>query len=228
MLARARDAGVHHFLSVGVDAGSSFGSIELAQRESDVLAAVGVHPTRVGATTSVGYMRELAQQPRVAAIGEVGLDDSMGAEHLPDQIAFLGACLKLAAELDKAVVLHVIGAHRQAAHILSGYRAVRTVVHYFQGDGDLAWMYLGLGCHISVGKPVTRPDRVELRKAVRGIPLDRLLLETDTYPLPGRTTEPRDVVEICQAVADLHEVSFEAVAEVTKAHYVRLFAPEGP
>jgi TatD DNase family protein len=81
-----------------------------------------------------------------------------------------------------------------------------------------------LGCHISVGKPVTRPDRVELRKAVRRIPLDRLLLETDTYPLPGRTTEPRDVVEICRAVAELHGVSFEEVAEATTANYLRLFA----
>jgi TatD DNase family protein len=134
---------VRHFLSVGVDAGSSYGSIELARRESGVLAAIGVHPARVGAATGVGYMHELAQQPEVVAIGEVGLDNSVGREHLPAQAAFFGACLKLAAELDKAVVLHVIGAHRQAAHILSGYRALRTVVHYFQGDGDLAWMYIG-------------------------------------------------------------------------------------
>ena len=223
MLTRARQAGVRHFLAVGVEAGSSDSAVELAQREPDVLAAIGVHPKAVGSATTVGNVRELAQQPCVAAIGEVGLDDSVGPEHLPAQIAFFGNCLDLAAELDKAVALHVVGAHRQAREMLAGHRTLRTVVHYFQGDVELARRYLDLGCHISVGKPVTRPDRAELREAVRQVPLDRLLLETDTYPLPGRTTEPRHVVDVCRAVAELHGVTFEEVAEATTASYLRLF-----
>ena len=73
------------------------------------------------------------------------------------------------------------------------------------------------------GKPATRPERLALREAVRWIPLNRLLLETDTYPLPGRATEPRDIHVVCQTVADLKGLSFETVAEATTSNYLRLF-----
>lgn len=223
MLERARHVGVQHVLAVGVDAASSAAAINLASRAEGVLAAVGVHPTRVGAASTVDGLRELAGRPGVVAIGEVGLDDTAPAELLPAQTTFFGACLKLAAELDLALALHVVGAHQRAQQLLISGGPVRAVVHYFQGDFRLAQAYLDLGCSISVGKPVTRPDRVALREAVRGIPLDRLLCETDTYPLPGRSTEPRDVVEVCRAVAEVRRVEFETVAEATTANYLRLF-----
>ena len=83
--------------------------------------------------------------------------------------------------------------------------------------------YLGIGCFISLGKPVTRPERGALREAARHIPLDRLLLETDTYPLPGRATEPRDVAAICQTIATLRALSFDEVATATTQNFARLF-----
>ena len=158
----------------------------------------------------------------MAAIGEVGLDDTAAGAPLPAQEALFSACLGLADELDLALSLHVVGAHRRAQAILAAGRTYRAVVHYFQGDAELAERYLALGCFISVGKPVTRTDRARLREAVARIPLDRLLLETDTYPLPGRTTEPRDVAEICRAVAELRGLPCEKVARATTANYLRL------
>ena len=72
-------------------------------------------------------------------------------------------------------------------------------------------------------KPVTRLERADLREAIRGIPLDRLLLETDTYPLPGRTTEPRDIADIARAVGELRGESYEAIATATTTNFLRLF-----
>lgn len=223
MLDRARSAGVLHFLAVGVDAASSTDAAALAAREPGVRAAVGIHPTRLGPDWSLDALRALIDQPGVAAIGEVGLDDGARAAPLHRQRVFFAACLDLAVERDLPVVLHVVGHHARAQAMLVERQGVRAVVHYFQGDRGLADAYLELGCFISVGKPVTRPARAALREAVGAIPLDRLLLETDTYPLPGRTTEPRDVVEVGQAVAKLQGVGTDAVARATTANYLRLF-----
>jgi TatD DNase family protein len=225
MLTRARRGGVRHFLAVGGDLASSARAVGLAARRRGVLAAVGVHPTRVGGLDlprAMAELRRLARQPGVAAIGEVGLDDSR-PESPGEQEAFFSACLELAAELDLALALHLVGAHERGRTLLRSAPAGRRVVHYFQGDWSLAESYLELGCCISVGKPVTRSEHLLLREAVRQVPLDRLLLETDTYPLPGRTTEPRDVMLICQAVAELKKLSFDAVAEATTDNYLRLF-----
>jgi TatD DNase family protein len=155
-----------------------------------------------------------------AAIGEVGLDD--GAPDPEGQRAYLGECLRLADERGLPVVLHVAGAastHEAALEIVGQYPGVRTVVHYFVGGPALAQRYLERGCWISVGRPVTRPEQAAVRAAVPRIPLDRLLLETDTYPLPGRTTEPRDVATVCAAVAGLTGRSYEEIGTATTASF---------
>lgn len=225
MLARARRVGVRRFLSVGVDEASSAAAVRLAARSRGIMAAVGLHPALVWGhelQTTMAHFRELAQSPGVAAIGEVGLDATAEAP-LELQERFFAVFLALAEELDLAVVLHVVGAHQRAQAMLAAHRTRRAVVHYFQGDATLGDSYLALGCFISVGKPVTRPDQQALREAVRGIPLERMLLETDAYPLLGRTTEPRDIVTVCEAVAELKGTSWAAVAEATTANYRHLF-----
>jgi TatD DNase family protein len=225
MLARARAAGVSSFLAVGVDLASSEATVRLAGVHEGVLAAVGLHPARATEQDPEGVvrgLRSLAGQPRVAAIGEAGLDAGSGAG-MDQQEALFAAQVRLAAELGLPLVLHVAGAHDRALAILKEAPPPRTVVHYFQGNARLAASYLELGCFISVGKPVTRAEQAALRDAVRGIPLDRLLLETDTYPLPGRSTEPRDVTLVCGAVAALHGVPAEAVAAATTANFASVF-----
>jgi TatD DNase family protein len=121
------------------------------------------------------------------------------------------------------VVLHVVGAHARAQQVLRAHAPVRAVIHYFVGDAGLAERYLDLGCLIAVGKPATRPSAAGLHEAVAGIPLDRLLLETDTYPLAGRTTEPRDVADVCSAVARIKGLEPAVVAGQTTENFVRLF-----
>jgi TatD DNase family protein len=257
MVARAEAAGVRCLLTVGTDLASSRAALALATRYAAVLAAVGIHPTRIhltsqegtaqaGATNResavsqegamncaptgdhsvgaqfiapFGQLQSLLQQ-HPAAIGEVGLD-----EHAPDlegQAQFLEACLALAEGHALPVVLHVVGeraVHEEALALVARHPRLRTVAHYFVGGPDLARRYLEHGCWISVGRPVTRPSEIAVRKAIPVIPLDRLLLETDTYPLPGRTTEPREVASVCAAVAELAGRSYAEVAGATTASF---------
>ncbi|HZO26445.1 MAG TPA: TatD family hydrolase [Chloroflexota bacterium] len=171
-----------------------------------------------------GYLADLRSllDQKPSAIGEVGLDES--APDLEGQQRFLAACVDLAHEYELPLVLHVVGApaiHEAALQIVGQHPAVRTVAHYFVGGPDLARRYVEAGCWISVGRPATRPSEADVRAGIPTIPLDRLLLETDTYPLPGRTTEPRDVAAVCAAVAELREQTYETVAAATTANFGR-------
>jgi TatD DNase family protein len=229
MLRRARLAGVTRFLTVGVDLPSSEVAMMLTRRRG-VRAAVGIHPTRLhqmSPDSALSSLADLVRGARPAAIGEVGLDHR-AIVAADEQARFLAGCLRLAARHSLPVILHVVGAHDAALAILAEAARMRRpsplVVHYFVGDGLLARRYLDLGCLISVGKPVTRQEHGELRSAVAETPLDRLLLETDTYPLPGRTTEPRDVRDVCAAVAEIKRRSVEEVAAATTKSFLGLFA----
>jgi TatD DNase family protein len=230
MLDRAREAGVGRLLTVGTDRVSSLAALSLAAQYPDVLAAIGIHPRRVAATDGPEHVLwSLAMLGGAAAIGEVGLDAD--APELEEQAYFLDACLDLVDEVQLPLVLHVVGppeVHELALGRLGPRAPVEAIVHYFVGDAELARRYLDVGCDISVGKPVTRAENAALRAALAAIPLERLLLETDTYPLSNRTTEPCDLVGICAAVAELKDVAPAQVAEQTTATFERHFGRRLP
>jgi TatD DNase family protein len=232
MVSWAAAAGVRELLTIGTNLATSRAGLRLARRYPSVRAAVGIHPTQLGGPASAGdaalqQLRGLltagATDPRMirpAALGEVGLDD--GAPDLPAQARFLAAVLVLAAEFSLPLVLHVMGGpatHEAAVQLVQQQPGVRVVAHYFVGGPDLARHYLAAGCWLSVGRPVTRHSEAAVRAAVPTIPPDRLLLETDTYPLPGRSTEPRDVTTVCAAVAELRGEQYAEVAQATTASY---------
>jgi TatD DNase family protein len=225
ILERARAAGVGLLLNAALDLETSRRAADLAQLYPDVRAAVGVHPRwlhREDPRQALAEMERELRAGRAVAIGEVGLEYAAGTAPPDVQQAFFAACLGLAQRLDVAVALHVVGADEDALRLLAEAGPVRAVVHYFQGDAALSARYLAAGCSISVGKPVSRPENAALRAAVREVPLDRLLLETDSYPLPGRTTEPRHVADVCQAVAELRGEPVALVASVTTRNTRRL------
>ena len=230
MLDRARAAGVERLLTVGVDRASSLAALSLAAQHAGVLAAVGIHPRRVAEVDGPEHVIwSLAMLGGMVAIGEVGLDAD--GPDIEEQAYFLDACLDLADEVRLPLVLHVLGppeVHALALQRLGTRAPVEAVVHYFVGDAELAGRYLEIGCDISVGKPATRPENAALREAIGTVPFERLLLETDTYPLPGRTTEPRDLPTVRDAVAELRGVAPAVVAERTAANFERLFGRRLP
>lgn len=241
MVSQAEQAGIRQLLTIGTDLDSSRAAIRLAGQHPSVLAAIGIHPTRLHTLDArplpIELLSDLLHEGGVAvsAIGEVGLD--AGAPDLDGQLRFLTGCVDLAVEHDLPLVLHVVGGaaiHELALSTLtalsiSAYRPqVRAVAHYFVGGPELAARYLEAGCWISVGRPVTRPSETAVRAAVLMIPLDRLLSETDTYPLPGRTTEPRDVATVCAAVAELTGRPYAEVAQATTANFAAFLYGKPP
>jgi TatD DNase family protein len=224
MLDRAADAGVETVVAVSVDAASAARTVGLCHPRVRIIPAVGVHPLHVESAgsdrpSSDAMWREierLAAAPGVAAIGECGVDPDSPADSAT-QLAELDRHCQLAAARGLPLLLHLRG-HDLVGPALDCIHAsgAAGVVHYFVGDAALAERYLAAGLLIAVGKPVTRAANASLREAVQRIPLDRLLLETDTYPLPGRSTEPADINEVALAVAALKAIGLDEVATTTQ------------
>jgi TatD DNase family protein len=231
MMNRASAADLGAVITAGVDLDSSRRCLELAARHPLLWAGVGLHPNRVrGTETERSYaaLDALAAHPAVVVWSECGLDYHEGAAPPAAQRRALERQLTLARRHGLAAIVHAVGAADDALAVLvDADMAGRAAIHYFVGDAALAERYLRAGLYLSVGKPVTRPESAALREAVRATPLDRLLLETDTYPLPGRTTEPADVRQVAAAVAALHAVPLETVATATAANLARLLGPRG-
>jgi TatD DNase family protein len=240
LLGQARQAGVSSFLTVGVDLASSERAILLARKHAGLYAAIGLHPAFLNADFDLQasryheHLQALAQRaPEVVAIGEAGIDLIEARVSLEMQRLAFRLQLHLAYELKLPLVLHNQGSDipcqqemLQAARRKTG-GLVDVIVHYFVGDLASARRWLVTGCYLSVGRPVTRPENVALREAVAAIPLGRLLLETDTYPLPGRDTEPAHIAQVAQAVAEIKQLPRDTIAEQTTANFCRLFRIDG-
>lgn len=231
MLQRARQAGIAYLLTVGVDLASSEQAVMLAQQHAGIYAAVGWHPAYLGAgfslTNQEGLHALARQTPGVIAIGETGIDLLEAQAPLEVQQQAFRSQVHLAQQMGLPLILHQQKAESYCQDILSAAGAGQeAIVHYFVGDLASACRWLELGSAISVGRPVTRPENIALRKAVEAIPLERLLLETDTYPLPGRSTEPANVLQVAEAVAALKRIPLESVAEQTTANFCRLLRIE--
>jgi len=231
VLARARNVGVRRFICVGTRPGSSRDCLALAGRHPGrIYAAVGIHPNywaEVG-PDDWGQVEELAELPGVVAVGETGLD--FHHDHTPRQAqadAF-ARHIALARRSGKPLIVHCRKADDAVLAILADAGPLRGVRHCFDRPLPVAQAYIELGFHISVGAAVTRPGYVRLKKALRAIPLDRLLLETDCpYQAPvshaGERNEPAFITLTLEALAALRGMKPAELAEVTTRNAQALF-----
>jgi TatD DNase family protein len=235
VIARARAAGLERIVCVGLwrAPGSFGGALDLAARDPGFIAAtVGVHPHECARVPEADWAlhEALARDPRVVAVGETGLDFHYDHSPRPIQEASFRRSLAIARAAAKPVVIHVREADEACARVLreEGLPSAGGVVHCFTGDAAAARAYLDLGLHVSVAGVVTFKTAGAIREAVRNVPRDRLLVETDCpflAPIPhrGRRNEPAFVVETARQVAELWGASPDEVAEVTTANVRRLF-----
>lgn len=234
---RATEAGVTQMITIGTDLPSSRAAVALAERYPGVFAAVGVHPNDGAdwdASETPAALRALAAHPKVVAIGEIGLDYYWERVPHDHQARVFRAQLELAAELDLPVVIHDRDAHADLMTILRRWvsdatpRRRRAVLHFFSGDRSMADEALALGFFLGVDGPVTYKNASELQALVAGLPLDRLLIETDApfltpQPFRGRRNEPAYVVEVARKVAELQGRSLGEVARQTTHNAQVLF-----
>jgi TatD DNase family protein len=221
MLARARQAGVRRMLTIGTDVPTSHAAIDIAAREPDVWASVGVHPHDAADADEhvLTDIERLAFEPRVVAVGEIGLDFFRDLSPREAQERVLRRMLQLARRTRKPVVVHCRDAHAQTLAILAEERVgeVRGIMHCFSGDVEIARRCLELGLLISLAGPVTYPNARALPDVARFVPADRLVLETDCPYLPpqghrGRRNEPAYLTVTAARVAELRREKVEDTA----------------
>jgi TatD DNase family protein len=235
-LVHARAAGVDRVVVIGTDEETSRQALALVERESPVelYATVGLHPHE--AVHDLAPIADLARSghPRLVGIGECGLDYYY--EHSPRarQLEAFAAQVRLAHELDLALVIHARDAFDDLLGVLAAEGTPpRSVVHCFTGNPEDAENCLAAGCDISVSGIVTFKNAVSLRDAVRAVPLERLHVETDSpflAPVPhrGATNEPAYVAVVGEFVARLRGEDLETLRAATAANTARLFNLPGP
>jgi len=239
VLERARSAGVELLVNVGADLASSRRAVKLAEQYEPIFAAVGMHPHDAvkldGAT--LAELRDLAQQTKVVAVGEIGLDFYRDLSPRDVQRRAFQAQLAWAAKLGKPVIIHDRDAHAEIIEILADWAAELSdsplagrlgVLHTFSGDAAMAERAIDLGFYISLSGPVTYPNARKLPDIVRALPLERLLVETDCpflapHPHRGKRNEPAYVRLVAERIAELKSMSFDDLATATTANARRLF-----
>jgi TatD DNase family protein len=239
VIERAQTAGVLGVVVPAVDAATARNAISLAERFEGIYATAGCHPHEAvhfdpNHLIAVG---NLLDHPKVVAVGEIGLDFFRMHSSREAQMSAFDALLALAEDRGMPVVVHCREAWQALAEQLvpwatrAAQRAERQplgVLHYFSGSLEDAERYAGLGFLISVHTSVTHPKAVALRDVVLRVPLDSLVVETDSpYGAPqafrGKRNEPAFVVEAARQIAEVKGSSLQEVADATTANARRLF-----
>jgi len=231
VIQRAIENGLAAIITIGTDVETSKQAVALAEKYASVFAAVGIHPTDCADVTDDDFetIRTLAQHEKVIAIGEVGLDYYHMRAEKEVQIDTFNRQIKLARELKMPLIIHNRESHEDMYKVLTEAEASEAggVMHSFNGDTEFLNRILELDLHVSFTGNITfkKNDSGEL---VKNVPLERLLLETDSpfltpVPLRGKRNEPAFVVHTAKKIAEIKAISSEEVARITSENAVSLF-----
>ena len=234
VLANARARGVGGFLNISTRQREWVDVVGVSERNGDVWATIGVHPHEADAHPDLGAsaLIEAAAHPRVVAIGECGLDYFYDKSDRAAQRERFQAHIEAARATGLPLVVHTRDAEADTAEILArevGKGGVTGVLHCFTGSAELARKALDLGFFVSISGIVTFKNAQELQQTAKTIPLDRLLVETDSpflAPVPnrGKTCEPAFVADTAAFLSDLREQPLDELAEATTANFFKLFS----
>jgi TatD DNase family protein len=240
VVGRARNAGVSGALVIlGAEDGAELvRAANVSGAWDQVRFSVGVHPHQAGQFAD--DPSQAARQAHVAidaeplsrAVGEVGLDYHYDFAPREVQQQVFREQIRLAGRLSLPIVIHTREAEEDTFRILEEERArdIGGVFHCFTGDREMAKRCLDIGFYLSLAGIVTFPRSLELKEVAKMVPLDRLLIETDSpflAPVPhrGKRNEPAHVARVAEVIADLRATTAEAIANATHQNHVRLFNP---
>jgi TatD DNase family protein len=234
VLARAKAAGVGLTVTISTRVRRIEEVLGIAEAHGQVYCSVGTHPHHAAEEpeVTVDELVGLASHPKVVAIGEAGLDYHYDNSPRADQEKGFRTHIDAARKTGLPLVIHARDADDDVARILEEQTAQGTfpfVLHCFTGGADLARRCLALGGYVSFSGVVTFKNSEALRDIARGVPLDRLLVETDApylapEPLRGRTNEPANVVHTARRLAEVKGVSEDELARATTENFFRLFS----
>lgn len=234
VIQRAKEAGVEKIIVVGGagDLSSNAAALELANSYPGLYATIGMHPHDAREVDEEGFQRmeALARNPKVVALGETGLD--FYYDHSPRQVQIDLFCrfIQMARQNGLPLVVHIRDAYREASEIIKreGKGDLRGVIHCFTGDYDAAREFLDLGFYLSFTGIITFKNADALRDVARRLPLERILIETDSpylAPVPhrGKRNEPSLVRCVAETLSQVKGIAFDQAAEATSRNAETLF-----
>ena len=236
VIKRAEQAGVKWIINIGAgeELKSAQRSIELARTYPNIFATVGIHPhdAKIWNAEVRDKILELAQKPKVVAVGEIGLD--FAKEYSPREVQekVFYEQLELARELELPVVIHSRDAHDKTFKILKEMKIQQAVMHCYSGSLELAKQLVKMGFYLSIPGVVTFKNAKKLLEVVREISLEHLLIETDCpflapEPYRGKRNQPAYVKYVAEKIAELKNTSLEEVASKTTETVLKLFSLKG-
>ncbi|MHA3048623.1 TatD family hydrolase [Acinetobacter sp. ANC 4641] len=229
-LQAARNVGVTKFMGISVALNDHIALSEIAHRHVDVGYSVGVHPcedAEVMQKATVEYLVELAQDPKVWALGETGLDYYHSTEYVAEQKACFARHIEASKQVRKPVVVHTRSAKQDTIDMIRTEQSTHGILHCFTEDLATAKAVLDCGYYISFSGIVSFKNAQELRDVAKHVPLDRLLIETDSpylAPMPyrGKTNEPKYVPFVAQALAQVYGLTVEEIGQITSQNFENL------
>ena len=226
---KAYDAGVTKLICVGVDLESSESCINLADKFKNIYATVGFHPheSKLAKSNYLNILESMAVHPKVVAIGEIGLDFHYNHSQKEIQKKIFLEQLELAQSIKLPTVVHSRKADLETFKIISNVKNSKGVVHCFSSNLEQAKKIIQLDYYISFTGLITFVD--ELVDVVKHIPLDNILIETDSpylapIPFRGKRNEPSYIVNIAKKIAEIKNIDLAAVGNVTMNNTLRLFS----
>jgi TatD DNase family protein len=234
VLDRAIENGLTHIISVGVDLESSLNSLELANKYDFIYSSIGYHPHYADelSTEKLEKVSALASESKVVAWGEIGLDYFRNYSPRTKQIEAFEHQMENAVKCNLPVIIHDRNAHGELFDIVKKYykndNEPKGVIHCFSGDYDLAMSFIEMGYYISIPGTVTYNNAKNVQDVASKIPLDYLLIETDSpylAPMParGKRNEPYLVGQTARKIAQLRAMDFEEISWKTSENAKRLF-----
>jgi TatD DNase family protein len=230
VISEAKAQAVSHMLCVGIDTENAQTVKDIANRFTNVFASVGVHPLDAKECISREALIALADDKKVVAIGETGLDYYYSTETKAVQQESFALHLGVAKELQLPVIVHTRDAKQDTLDLIKAHACTERVgvLHCFTEDWPMAKAALDFGFYISFSGIVTFKNAKELQEVAKQVPLDRMLVETDSpyltpTPFRGKPNFPKFTRQVAEFVADLRGESLETVAKATTENFFRLF-----
>jgi TatD DNase family protein len=231
VISRARKVDVKYIVNIGFDLDGSRQGVKLAEKHEGLYATVGIHPHNASQLNEnvLDKLRKLSENPKVVAIGEIGLDYYRNLSPKEAQKKAFEAQLFLAEELGLPVVIHDREAHADTLEMLSKFKGkINGIMHCFSGSREMAEQCIKSDFYVSFAGPVTFPNAHKLQEIVKWIDLNKILLETDSpwlapQPMRGKRNEPAFLLFVAKKIAKLKEISADELAEATTKNAKRIF-----
>ena len=232
VIKRAKENQIFHVIVVGIDMPTNKKALELAELYPDFISsAIGFHPHETQKIKEEDYKFLEDNIEKICAIGEIGLDWVKQYSSKEIQNEHFLRQLELAKKYNKPVVLHLRGDEffwKEVLNILKGYSELKLLFHCYTSDKSIAYKILDLGGFISISGIITFKKAENLREAVKFIPIDRLMLETDSpflapHPMRGKRNEPAFLIYIARKIAEIKSCDLEEIAEKTTENAIKYF-----